>query len=667
MSHGPHRRFLRYAACAIALLSTLAASTPRVDAHVLHAGVWDPTNGCIHDNTSLPAVPSVAGDQFVVRSPSAASSVASQIANAIRAHDVMGEYERGLGISSLLQPGQPGPFPIFVDPAFAPYANGITAPLCEHPTWEGVIDDGTGADIDGTAYHELFHAAQNALLGRLDVADNWWWEATAEAAEVWFGGVPGGGDPYCVDQVVHNPSVPMDSYNHPICHQYGAYIFVQWVLRSTSLPGPAGWQFLHASILGVGADPANPDPAISQALSLVSPSPCLSTKLACEVASFWADETNTTDPAPSFGHPPAKMQHELVESGTLSGAITPAVQYGAKLVALDPGSVKQMQVVVSKLPAGVELWVNEGKGSLQRVLPGEDYNQTFCLSGHNPGTVDLSPSSGYVALALTTDSTAPAQVKYKVHASTTACQSQFTIVPGIEIGGLHLGMSFQQASKAACVRQATQPVNDPHFGGVVQEAQFVEGITPPFPTPDVCTADLYDESSAGFNANVNTYFFNAHLVWMQINISQRFITTTGIDTWEAIPATQIASCLANHPNNGYECHLAIPGSTGRQFGSASGATCTEDPPSPPPNPHPTGEQCAAQGPPGRFTVANALYWVCPDVTADIDGHEFGFCDMPVGMVECQVDQSGMSTCDMSSDYYVQALGVATKKGYQLFK
>ncbi len=96
--------------------------------------IYDGKHNCINNQTSLP---SISGKGFKVYAASNLSSVARTVAGIITSSHVLKVYENGLEIPSLLQPGQPSPFPIFLDPTLKAgskgKAEGVFARLCQHP------------------------------------------------------------------------------------------------------------------------------------------------------------------------------------------------------------------------------------------------------------------------------------------------------------------------------------------------------------------------------------------------------------------------------------------------------------------------------------------------------------------------------------------------------
>lgn len=447
-------RSLTFAALVVGL--TLTPLSARAQLAPSPSGIFNAQRNCINYKTTLP---SVRGSNFVVYSPPSAAGVARTVAGIIRTKNVIGVYESGLRIPSLLQPGQPAPFPIFVDPSLLQEtggaADGETARLCQHITWAALAIQGTlkGDTLAGVIYHELFHVAQFALLKSPPVFDNWWFEATATAAEPWFGSQ----DPVkYVPSLTSNPNLPIDKLG--MNHEYGAFLFVQWIMESASMPSAKGWAFLRASIGSVASHKPAWNDGLNDALATLptsAPCPSPETLLACQVASFWADETNTS---PRFG-PPAKLtSREIIDQPSQTIQDSPAPQLGAEIISLAPASEEnKMEVMISSVPAGVEVWVNLGSGQLKRLAPGQDFDETFCRGGQQAeGTYPL-PKTGDVRLAMTTtDTGAPPHFEFKVLASTTKCQR-----PGITMfqhsvnGGTTPAAVFQSAS---CKRPATGKV-----------------------------------------------------------------------------------------------------------------------------------------------------------------------------------------------------------------
>jgi hypothetical protein len=474
--------------------------------------IWNGAGSCINDNTTLPHAKVQKGDQFVVYSPPGKfSHVPGLLAVDIREDDVFGVYERGMGVSSLLQPGQPGPLHIFVDPDPSLPFNGVYAKICDHPAWGAVIVSGVIGSDDwtaGTAYHELFHAAQAALLGFIP-SGNWWLEATAATSAEWFGST----EPKRNDNVlIQHPDLPMDTFGGK--HQYAAYLFVQSVLAAlgsppNSPPGKRAWAFLKDSIeKSVQHDhTAGVDSAIGSALN---------ESIGQAVAKFWADETN---PKPLFAATARLHVHLLNGSEIIS--VNTARYLGADLESLFPEpNIAQVDVVVPKLPAGIEVSVNfgnapGGNGIEEMVQKGQSFNETFCRTGYTPGTYPW-PATGSVRLAITTTGkTPPATVKIKALTSSTKCPRQLRIVPGLSVGPLHLGFSKAEANRAAkpyrCDSQMTLPTGDTIQLCTYNEGPWFKGLP---------------------EAPVSVYFVNRRVGILFIaDTGPQFSMPAGITTW----------------------------------------------------------------------------------------------------------------------------------------
>jgi hypothetical protein len=389
------------------------------------AGIYDGGHSCINNRTSLP---SVAGGGFKVYSASSLSSVARSVAGIITRKHVLTVYEHGLDIPSLLQPGQPTPLPIFLDPALSAAikgkADGVFAPLCQHPAQGSVAIEGNlrGDKLAATVYHELFHAAQYARLKALHLPDNWWLEATATAAEAWFNS----SDHFSyTPALIYHPALPMDHFGNQ--HEYAAYQFVQWVMQSASMPDASGWAFLRASIDDLAAHASSPDAGLDQALHHLTPStPCdpAITRLSCDVASFWGDETNTTGPSPRHSTILPRVLRDKISATEETHTFPGPKQYGSILVAFTPAAGKnQLEVNVPDLPAGVEMWLNLGKGELKVVRPGESFDETFCRGQHAEGTYPL-PKTGDVRMALTSTTDHPPKEVTVKFTTGKSCQAK---------------------------------------------------------------------------------------------------------------------------------------------------------------------------------------------------------------------------------------------------
>jgi hypothetical protein len=221
------------------------------------------------------------------------------------------------------------------------------------------------------------------------------------------------------------------------------------------MPSAVGWAFLRASIKEVASHASNWDAGLDKALTnLPPPSPCdkAITVLACDVASFWADETNQAGPPPRFG-PPAKRIRDVIHDAEESHTIPPAQQYGADMFAFAPAAgINKMEVIVPTLPAGVEVWLNLGHGDLQAVRPGDSFDETFCRMSHPEGTHPL-PSTGDVRMAMTTTTThAPSEVTVKF-VTGPSCESNGIMLYQQSVnGGATVAATFRSA---ACSRKAT--------------------------------------------------------------------------------------------------------------------------------------------------------------------------------------------------------------------
>ncbi len=292
------------------------------------------------------------------------------------------------------------------------------------PTRGAVAIDATlrGDTLAATVYHELFHAAQYARLKAITLPDNWWLEATATAAEAWFKTT----DHFSyTSTLIDHPAVPMDHFGGR--HEYAAYQFVQWVLQSASMPDASQWAFLRASIDDLAGHGSKPDEGLDQALHQLTPTmPCdpAISQLACYVASFWGDETNTTGPAPKFSSILPKVLRDTISASEETHTFPTQKQYASLLVGFAPASGKnQLEVDVPEVPAGVEVWLNLGKGELKVVRPGETFDETFCRGQTAAGTYPL-PKTGDVRMALTSTSDHPSPEVTVKFTSSKACQAK---------------------------------------------------------------------------------------------------------------------------------------------------------------------------------------------------------------------------------------------------
>jgi hypothetical protein len=601
---GPVSRTTILVASLIALLSGAAAIGSHTPTPVSAAGIFDPQYQCIHDVTKAPV--SIAGNQFLVRSNKADEGVAKTVAATLNSQDVFQKYEKGLGISSLLQPGEDTlpmaggvhPFPIFIDPNLDPDLDGVFAPLCNHPTWGSLVVSATlktQDEIVATTDHELFHAAQFALLGELTTpGPNWWFEATAVAAEAWFGSK----DPAAYDHAfIDHPEKPVDAFTYKGLHPYGAYRFVQWLLGSGGMPTGAGWSFLRDSFEQVKS--LGPTAGVDAAITSFNGS-----TLADQVGSFWADHTN---PQPKFGAT-APLETEAINQPAQTVTLTPAVKLAADLVALKPSAgEEQLEVIVDKLPAKLELFLNYGDGEILKLQPGESMDELFCRTGNIPGSYPL-PKTGDVRLAMTTtEKNPPPSVNVKVLTTTTVCPKQLLIVPGFEIGSLHLAMSHKEANSAAKPVGCGKPINFP--GNIVYQG---------------C---LYAEAPKAY---VVAGFINGRVGYLVMGASRRFVTTTGIGTWSFT-----GKFLSG--DDGEKGLESIPGSTEQEFvGSGTGAGC-ESFGKNPENNHICYYQESKDS---RYTFAVTKNQSCSD-----DQTEDGLCFWP------------------APGFYVGGIGVATQQAY----
>ena len=118
----------------VAIVASLAtAPTAQAAASIYNSG-----SQCIGATpagwTSAAVLP---GDRAIVWSPPALHAEAVDIAHEVRAKAIIAGYESKLSIAAIGFPGQPGPFPIYVDPNFhtaSPGAEGIFARRLR-PAW----------------------------------------------------------------------------------------------------------------------------------------------------------------------------------------------------------------------------------------------------------------------------------------------------------------------------------------------------------------------------------------------------------------------------------------------------------------------------------------------------------------------------------------------------
>jgi hypothetical protein len=190
------------------------------------------------------------------------------------------------------------------------------------------------------------------------------------------------------------------------------------------------------------------DAGLDKALaSLPPPLPCdrAITVMACDVASFWADETNHTNPSPKFG-PPARLFRDVVHDTEEQHNIPSADQYAAHLFAFAPAKDKnQIEVIVPTVPSGVEIWVNLGHGQLQAVRAGGSFDETFCRTGHVEGTYPLPPT-GDVRLAITgTTKHAPPEVTVKFRTGAGCNGNGISLFHGTSVAAVFKSATCQRA------------------------------------------------------------------------------------------------------------------------------------------------------------------------------------------------------------------------------
>jgi hypothetical protein len=452
------------------------------------------------------SAPSKPGDQFVVQAPKAYAGLADKIAGVIRPPpaDIFDRYEQRLQIPELGIAGQQKPFEVFLDPdlqSALPQADGVTAPRCFDSGRVAVDVDATIGDADqrdATVAHELFHAAQARLGGLFD--DNWWYEATATWAESRWGYQ----DPNSFSTTVTNhPGVPMDAFKPPVDgakeHEYGAWTFVAWLFSRNKIK----WPDMRESF--VDAAHTDPTPVINGLLQ------DRATSFGDEVASYWADHTRQK---PDFG-PTGKMSVDKVSDGTENNTIAPADKYAARLLALRPtAKTEQLELIVPKLPAGVQAWINLGDGKFWRLDAGSDFDETFCRSGATSGSLPL-PATGDVRIAITTTGAgAPSTLDFKTIGVSKPCPKQFEIQDGKAIGPLHLGMSTHSANQAVPKHHKTSgPIPTPL--GEYKTYEYVEG----------------------HHAGVLAGFFDGRIAYLLIISNNHFVTTDGVGTYFGVDSS----------------------------------------------------------------------------------------------------------------------------------
>jgi hypothetical protein len=568
------------------------------------ASLYDPKANCI--SAAPPGwvrAPAKFGDQFTVWAPHGFAGRAADAANTIRTKGFFGYYETKLKISRLGYPNQTGNFDVFLDPLLAQAdknADGVNASRCGDASTDAADVSATIPDAEvfhAAIAHELFHAAQAQLAAKFD--NNWWYEATATWAETQFGYDKPVPDAFSTS-VTDLPLNPMDFFSvagdGTGAHQYGAWTFVAWLYSRHKL----SWTELRDSFEQSAHTDATP---VVDAL--------LGSKLADEVATYWADHLNTK---PSFG-PTAHMTLVKVSQKTDQFGIPTAKYLGAAPIAVKPSAAKQQMVLIIKKPGpGVQVWIKTGNGNkdLLRVPPGEGFNETFCRTGATPGSYDL-PKPGEVRVAITsTAKTPPPLVHFKVITSPEPCPKKLLVIPGIAMGALHLGMTPAEASAAAPRHHFFTTVPTP-VGAWQPSAFNVDG--------GLVVAEFLD----GRIAALFTESFRAR-------------TTTGIRN----SALQLPHFIPG--TDDYDRPTLIPGSTMSQFG---GSHCVTIDTKPPPF-----EYCWYQDPPTRYTLALA---------SQVDP-----CPVDAGETS-QDNDTDVPVCQYPKDWYVGALAVTTSKGFKLMQ
>jgi hypothetical protein len=263
------------------------------------------------------------------------------------------------------------------------------------------------------------------------------------------------------------------------------------------------------------------------------------------------------------------------------------------------------------MPPGVQVWVQLDKKNYALVEKGISFNETFCRSGATAGSYDL-PNPGEVRLAITTvGKSAPPDVEIKVITSPHPCPKQVVVVPGIAIGELHLGMTFDEAHKAA-----------PRHTGIEGTIQTPEGTVQP-------------EAFNVHNALVVAEFINGRIGALLAG-GHTVHTTDGISG---------LSFLFPHYQPGtddYAGPVLLPGSTLGQFGTQHCKAMQGN--------NPPSRYCWHQDPPTRYTFATAeLLDPCPTDAGPSDNDH----------------DSDQRVCDYQKDWYIGGLAVTTQKGFKL--
>jgi hypothetical protein len=550
------------------MMIALAAGVP---ATASAASIYDAPSDCVNPPpANWITAPSHNGDQFVVHAPPGEAGLAADAAHEIRTRDFFGVYEDRLGLTALGYPGQSGQFDVYLDPDLSsslPQAAGVNAPMCTNASRDAVdvLSKLSSADeFHATLAHELFHAAQARLGGNF--ANNWFYEATATWAETRFGY----DDPKGFSTLVtDNPKLPMDQFKDASdgtkAHEYGAWTFIAWLFSRKKID----WPTMKNLFTGSAHSPTTP--LLDAVLHLSG------TTFGDEVASFWADHTN---PKPKFG-PKTKVKPDVIsaEEDTLKIKLAPYL--GARVGAFKLAPQRhQMVVIIHKLPAGVQVWLNVGKGQFLVLREGDSLNDTFCRGETTGGSYQLQ-KGGVLPVAITsTSESAPATLKVKLFTSSKLCPKPLKIQPGLAVGPLHLGMSLHAADQALSKRTA---------------------LHGPVPTPygAYTVADYREAKGAGAIAG----FLNGRIAFLFVE-SPQFETTTGIRTLTLLP-----------PILGGQAF--VPGSL---VGDLGGKHCASVGSNEPPSLY-----CWKEGPKTRYTlVAGSYADPCPRL-----GDEPPPCTFPV--------------------------------------
>ncbi|MGZ4190689.1 MAG: hypothetical protein ACXVQ5_12725 [Actinomycetota bacterium] len=513
------------------------------------ASIYEAVPDCINPPpANWITAPSHSGDPFVVHAPPGASALAADAAHEIRTKDFFGFYEARLDIGALGYPNQTGKFDVYLDPELPsalPQAAGVNATMCTDTSrdaidvWSKIT---TADEFHATLAHELFHAAQARLAGG-NFANNWFYEATATWAETRFGY----SDPKGFSTLVtEKPQLPMDQFKKASdgseAHEYGAWTFVAWLFSRDKID----WTTMKNIFIASAHTATTP--------ILMTKLADAGTTLGDEVASFWADHTN---PKPQFG-PKTKVKPDVIsaEEDELKIKLAPylAAHVGAFKLAANR---HQMVVIIHKLPAGVQVWLNLGKDHFLVLREGDSLNDTFCRGLTTGGSYEL-PDNGALPFAITsTSDKAPATLKVKVLTSSKPCPKPLLIQPGLAVGPLHLGMSLHAADQALPKRT---PLNGPV----------------PTPYGAYTVADYREAKGAGAIAG----FLDGRIAFLLIE-SPKFETTTGIHTLTMLPPIPGAQAF-------------IPASLVGDLGAKHCASLGND--------KPPSLYCWKEGPKTRYTV-----------------------------------------------------------------